>query len=775
MDKLSASENHLKKCDIYSIYNMSNSKNTNKNFHANDNSLAQSNIRGNSLSHFKGKSRKELLNYILQLENKNSNLTQRIKKLESKSMKNIDRLSNPRGPRGRPARFAKYKISADLAKKTLKFKTKKALLKYIVDNNIEVKQFQNEEQFVPYMKEHIRNTEWQKIEKLNELADRLIKNNDEYLLKIIKPKGVLLKKIEVKPLQGPSYWVINHPRDPRKINEIHNLIESKRYQYGSSNIDKSLKMIYNNNITEYNDIIHTLTNLFNSMGTMFRLLFSFGYVLETEHDDNPKKIYTYSVYHPGKNYFLDENVIIKNKNDFNKKVLSNLIKDKIIEKIEVPNTKTKIIGIYSMAMKVTLLDFPIGSKVILPSYIKYSTNIVGLEGIEYHLCFWGCLAIAEGCRRDKYIRKAKQLFKEYYSDKKSIENYIGFDFHKELDDYEKFNTKYAINIINYHEDKTANVIRHSQYNDSRKPIYLNLYMDHFSYITDIKKLIKLYICETCAKKFNDNKDLAIHQDKCSKEQIDIFCKYPQIYEPQRNPIIELCEWFNVELDFKYDYIIVYDLESILVKCEEKYGEKTNIVQKHMPVSVSVYDNIPGYNREYWYCNEDPKRIVKQFFEHLDKLCERASELMVNKMKPLIDAINGYYHEKRRNKYLKIVEDYCKSVPIIGFNSGFYDTGIMLSNNFMQEILVRDNKPMAIKTGNRYKFIKAANFLFLDQVQYLPAGYNLDQFMKAFDGGEQKGFFPYEWLDTYDKLNTPFDELKIEYFDSKLKNSKMKQR
>src|SRR5208283_3169678 len=80
-----------------------------------------------------------------------------------------------------------------------------------------------------------------------------------------------------------------------------------------------------------------------------------------------------------------------------------------------------------------------------------------------------------------------------------------------------FNQKYAINIFNYHEDKTANVIRHSQYNATRKPIYLNLYMDHFSYIANIKKLIKLYICETCAKKFNDNKDLAIHQDKCSKE------------------------------------------------------------------------------------------------------------------------------------------------------------------------------------------------------------------------------------------------------------------
>ena len=144
------------------------------------------------------------------------------------------------------------------------------------------------------------------------------------------------------------------------------------------------------------------------------------------------------------------------------------------------------------------------------------------------------------------------------------------------------------------------------------------------------------------------------------------------------------------------------------------------------------------------------------------------------MQPLIEAIEGYYHEKRRNKYLRDVHDYCESVPIVGFNSGFYDTGIMINYNFMQEILKRDKNPTVIKAGNKYKFIKAGKFLFLDQSQYLAAGTSLAKFMTAFEGGENKGFFPYEFLDSYDKLDLPYTVLKREDFDSKFKNTKMSQ-
>ena len=91
---------------------------------------------------------------------------------------------------------------------------------------------------------------------------------------------------------------------------------------------------------------------------------------------------------------------------------------------------------------------------------------------------------------------------------------------------------------------------------------------------------------------------------------------------------------------------------------------------------------------------------------------------------------------------------------------------------MSEILIRDKTPFVLKTGNRYRSIKTNQFLFLDQMSYCAAGTSLDSFVKAYDVGENKGIFPYEWLDSYEKLDYPITDLRIEHFDSSLKNTRL---
>ena len=61
------------------------------------------------------------------------------------------------------------------------------------------------------------------------------------------------------------------------------------------------------------------------------------------------------------------------------------------------------------------------------------------------------------------------------------------------------------------------------------------------------------------------------------------------------------------------------------------------------------------------------------------------------------------------------------------------------------------------------------------MSYCAAGTNLDKFIKAYDIDENKGFFPYEWFDCYEKLDYLVSDLKIEHFNSSLKNTKMKQK
>ena len=65
-------------------------------------------------------------------------------------------------------------------------------------------------------------------------------------------------------------------------------------------------------------------------------------------------------------------------------LISEISKEKVITKLthEFPDTKTRLIGIYSMRVKVTRLDFPIGSKTKLPDYINKSPHIISLDDIE---------------------------------------------------------------------------------------------------------------------------------------------------------------------------------------------------------------------------------------------------------------------------------------------------------------------------------------------------------------------------------------------------------
>ncbi|HLX53663.1 MAG TPA: hypothetical protein VKR58_06965 [Aquella sp.] len=122
--------------------------------------------------------------------------------------------------------------------------------------------------------------------------------------------------------------------------------------------------------------------------------------------------------------------------------------------------------------------------------------------------------------------------------------------------------------------------------------------------------------------------------------------------------------------------------------------------------------------------------------------------------------------------MKTIEDYCSNIPIIGFNSGGYDINLVSNSSFIKEIYKRGKKPFVIKNGNKYKLIKTNTFTFLDQQNYCAAGTDLRNFIKAYTSGEQKGYFPYEWFTSFEKLDYLVSDLKIEHFNSLLKNTVM---
>ena len=56
-----------------------------------------------------------------------------------------------------------------------------------------------------------------------------------------------------------------------------------------------------------------------------------------------------------------------------------------------------------------------------------------------------------------------------------------------------------------------------------------------------------------------------------------------------------------------------------------------------------------------------------------------------------------------------------------------------------------------KKENSYMFLTTSKFKFLDVLSYLTPGLSFDEWCKANNCAVQKLIFPYEWLDSYEKL------------------------
>src|SRR5271165_4781368 len=471
-----------------------------------------------------------------------------------------------------------------------------------------------------------------------------------------------------------EYWKIEASFDNDDI--VNQKILQARLRHGTEKRGKYIDMYFYNKVESEESIYKYLDQVYIQEDKAFKIHISFGYVTENKVTGEVK------LFAPTNQYFFDRPLVVKRRQDM-ENVKERINRESIVSKItqQFPDTQTRLLGVYAMGVKLIHLDFPIGAKITLPDFIKKSRFINELEGIESNLCFWACMALAHGCKKDSYIKKMKELFNIYYRDTKDIKNYTGFDFINELDKYELFDTTHAINVVNYDEDTSISYIRKSNLNDERTPIYLNLYLNHFSYITNLTKLTKLYLCSRCSHKFRDNQDLQRHIETCTLEQIDTFNKFPKIWQKKRNFIVELADYFEVEQDFKYDYLVTFDLESLLIKINEKNevnkeNEKINekklkFITEHVPVSTSVATNVPGFcDKERFILSDNPKELTKLLFEHFDKIAEKARELMLVKMLPLIKKIDKHYSEQQIKKYYREIEEYCSSIPIVGFNSGF---------------------------------------------------------------------------------------------------------
>ena len=98
--------------------------------------------------------------------------------------------------------------------------------------------------------------------------------------------------------------------------------------------------------------------------------------------------------------------------------------------------------------------------------------------------------------------------------------------------------------------------------------------------------------------------------------------------------------------------------------------------------------------------------------------------------------------------------------MFGFKSAKYDINLIKSYSLPIPINERNIEPTVIEKANQFVSIKFGDVPFLDFMNFLGGATSLDSFPKAYKTAETKSFYPYEWFDCPQKLNTselpPYD-------------------
>jgi hypothetical protein len=333
------------------------------------------------------------------------------------------------------------------------------------------------------------------------------------------------------------------------------------------------------------------------------------------------------------------------------------------------------------------------------------------------------------------------------------------EYEKAIDEIDKIEHHFKMNINIYTQDeKEVTQIDRRSVNNYDDVLYLLRHDNHFCYIKKIDNFASRFKCSRCGKLWSNSTACHRHENTCGD-----FCKHEFIggnCKKTKNIFEDLPERFQENKFF--DYYITYDFETILSKIEDKRTDTLSFTNKHLPVAFSLFSNIPGYDKDpIFVCHNDVKELIDVFVKTLVDMSAKAYEINVKKYSDVLDyldrqidiAVHDKDKSKAEHKYHKFMK-WLREVPVVGFNSAKYDANIM--KMYLSGALTKYDKPdkeevTPLKTNSMYRVITSKTLKFLDVANFLAAGVSLDSWLKAYKCSMTKGFFPYEWLDSYDKL------------------------
>ena len=526
---------------------------------------------------------------------------------------------------------------------------------------------------------------------------------------------------------------------------------------------------YNRRLTslDMRDLHDQLFLLFDQQTTAFKVNVSFGFVLREKENDRLR------YYHSSNNCcgrYLEEPALITNRDDFDR-FLARIQESDILQwaVAQRPNSDWVCELVTNATFFVNkIVKHPIGCVgVTLPTYVKNNKSIIGLEtdshGVIYidNLCLFRCLGLHLG-------REAAALYAEYTDT--SVHDFAGVT----LDDLHKVESKFETNVVVYQLVKIDNgktmaeLVRRSpaQYQET---MYVNLHESHYSYIQDIGKYCHSYRCRKCGDSLWKRPwELHRHEITCEAGVRHVY--NGGVYHPPPSVFERLDdEGIVVEKMLRYyPYRATFDFECYF--SDERLPVNSDKLQwsaRHVPLSVSVASNVPGYEPAQCYVTDgDSDKLVADMMDHLTAISDAAYESLLplyadvlEELKTRKEAWDEEEEEEENGKKTvnpcktleKQLQTWLRQLPVIGFNSGHYDLNVVKKFFIPYMLKGNDKTRFVIKRQNTFMCFSTTNLKFLDVTQYLAPGVSYDKYLKAYGCELQKGHFPYEYMDGIGKL------------------------
>ena len=388
-----------------------------------------------------------------------------------------------------------------------------------------------------------------------------------------------------------------------------------------------------------------LKKIYSEEDNAFRLNIALGLLLR----DIKSGEYRYYIPYENEMLFPSPKTI-SSRRDLNR-VLENLrqldVRDYVNNRKPTSSLKPQFVT--NVTYNVYRTDYPLGGTVELPQRLKNHRCIVCLEkdsqGVSYndHLCLFRCLHYhRHGCTTQAGVLELFQKWCEHIGKQKTVESFRGVNFN-ELPGFEDC-FQVNVNMYEFLIDTECVIPRYLSQSTHHDTLYVNLYQNHTSYVSNFSGYAKKIQCASCLRHFHTKHVWRKHLKVCTCVK---KTRFPGGFHTLPKTIFEELEAFDIVVakeHRKYPYFSVFDMESLLQKITERTSAKLCFTQRHIPISVSINSNVPGYEEPHHVVDSNLDVLLEQMIEYLRLVSEKACRLTKQKLQPAFDMLEQKLNE-----------------------------------------------------------------------------------------------------------------------------------